>query len=115
MRLVIHQPAREAGLPTDPRRASEARPTSASPPRADGSRSAHVARSASRPARRPSPRGWVPARVGAARHPRRRTGRGWPYLLAGMNADGAVREYRFSRLRRPGPPALVRGAGFGTR
>ncbi len=35
--------------------------------------------------------------------------------LPGMNADGAVTEYRSSRLRRPEPPALVRGAGFGTR
>ena len=30
-----------------------------------------------RPARRPSPRGWVPARGGAARHPRGRTCGGW--------------------------------------
>jgi hypothetical protein len=66
---VLDVPEALGMLAPRPRRALDVEDRS---PRAGG---------ALRPARRPSPRGWVPARGGAARHPRRRTRGAWPYLL----------------------------------
>ena len=99
----------DRSLPIDTRRALDARPPSAMPSRADGSGSPPRSPGGPAPARRPSPRGWVPARAGPPGIPGDGPAGGWPYLLD-------ISHPEWDRPGRPGTrrgPAPARGPSAG--